>query len=46
MAATIEAGCLSDKDLIILSETLEELGLFQVPAIRARYDKALASAED
>ncbi|OHD20995.1 MAG: hypothetical protein A2Y38_09520 [Spirochaetes bacterium GWB1_59_5] len=46
MAAAIEAGCLSDKDLIILTPTLEELGLLGVPAIAERHAKALAQAED
>lgn len=45
-AAAIEARCLSDKDLIILSPTLEELGLFQVQQIRERWESAVKSAED
>lgn len=46
MAAAIEAGSLSDKDLIILTPTLEELGLLQVKKIATRHEKALAAAED
>lgn len=46
MAATIEAGSVSDKDLIISTPTLEELGLLKVPAIHARWQEALKRAED
>ncbi|HUJ61016.1 MAG TPA: VWA domain-containing protein [Kofleriaceae bacterium] len=37
---------LSDRDLRQLTPTLEELGLMAVPEIRARWDKAIASATD
>jgi hypothetical protein len=37
---------LSDRDLRQLTPTLEELGLFVVPEIRARWDKAIASSTD
>ncbi len=46
MAAAIEAGCLSDKDLIIYTPTLEELGLLKVPAIQGRWQQALKKADD
>lgn len=46
MAAAIESGCLSDKDLIIKAPTLEELGLLQVQTIRERWEAALKKAED
>ena len=46
MAASIEAGAVSNKDLIILSETLEDLGLLDVPAIKARWQAALKAADD
>lgn len=46
MAACIEAGVLSNKDLIILTPTLEALGLLGVPAIKARWDSAIQKAED
>lgn len=46
MAATIEAGSVSDKDLVISTPTLEELGLLKVPAIHARWQEALKRAED
>jgi hypothetical protein len=46
MAATIEAGCVSDKDIIMLTPTLEELGLLKVQEIRERHAAALARAED
>ena len=45
-AATIEAGGMSDKDLVILTPTLEELGLLQVQDIRERHEKAMLQAED
>jgi hypothetical protein len=46
MAAAIEAGALSDKDLIIYSATLEELGLLDDADVRARWEKAVKTAED
>lgn len=44
MAAAIEAKCLSDADLIILTPTLEDLGLLAVPDVKARHEAALAAA--
>jgi hypothetical protein len=46
VAAAIEAKALSDRDLIIATPTLEELGLLDVPDIRARWEKATRAAED
>ena len=46
MAAAIEAGSLSNKDLIIVVPTLEELGLLKVQEIRERVEAAIASAND
>lgn len=46
VAAAIEAGSLSDKDLIIATPTLEELGLLEVQEIRERWEKATKVAED
>jgi hypothetical protein len=46
VAAAIEAKALSDRDLIIASSTLEELGLLDVASIRARWEKAVKNAED
>jgi Mg-chelatase subunit ChlD len=37
---------LSDRDLRQLTPTLEELGLFVVPEIRAKWEKAIASSTD
>ncbi|MBI2569425.1 MAG: VWA domain-containing protein [Candidatus Schekmanbacteria bacterium] len=45
-AAAIEAGSLSDTDLIIFTPTLEELGLLAVPDIRARWRAAMDRAEN
>lgn len=46
MAAAVEAGSLSDKDLIILTPTLEELGLLEVSAIKKRWTESVKKAED
>lgn len=44
MAALLPS--LSDRDLRMLTPTLETLGLMADPEIRARWEKAIASAED
>ena len=46
MAAAVEAGSLSNKDLIILTPTLEELGLLEVKEVKAKWDRAVKKAED
>lgn len=46
LAAAIEAKVLSDKDLIIATPTLEELGLLEVQEIKARWEQAVKSADD
>lgn len=46
LAAAVESGSLSDKDIIILTPTFEELGLLKVQEIKARLDSALARADD
>ncbi len=46
MAAIIENNLLSDKDLIIRTPTLEELGLLNVPDIKARWERAIKNSED
>lgn len=46
VAATIEAGGFTDKDLIIFMPTLEELGLLNVQEIRERVDQAVKNAKD
>ena len=46
MAAAIEAGSFSNKDLIIATPTLEELGLLEVQEYRERWEKAVKAAED
>jgi hypothetical protein len=46
MAASVESGSLSDKDLIIYTPTLEELGLLKNDSIKARWEKAVKVAED
>lgn len=46
LAAAIEVGSLSDKDLIIATPTLEDLGLLEVQEIKERWQTALKRAED
>lgn len=46
MAAAVESEALSNKDLIIATPTLEELGLLEVPSIKQRWEKAVKAAED
>ena len=46
MSAAVEAGSLSNKDLIILTPTLEELGLLEVKEVKAKWDRAVNKAED
>lgn len=46
MAVAIDSGAMSDKDLIINTPTLEDLGLLEVQEIKARWDRAIKGAED
>jgi hypothetical protein len=46
VAAAIEAKSLSDKDLVIYTPTLEELGLLEVQDVKERWNKAVKNAED
>lgn len=46
VAAAMEAGSMSDKDLIILTPTLEGLGLLEVSEVRERWTQAVQTAED
>jgi hypothetical protein len=46
MAAAVESGCLSDKELVIATPTLENLGLLQVQEVRERWQSALSRSED
>lgn len=46
VAASIEAGSLSNKDLVIHTPLLEELGLLKVQNIRERWEQATKAAED
>lgn len=46
VAAAIEAGSMSDKDLIIYTPTLEDLGLLEVQEVKDRWQRALKGAED
>lgn len=46
VAAAVEAGSMSDADLIILTPTLEELGLLKVASVEKRWKEAVAKAEN
>ncbi len=46
MAAAIEAGSLSDTDLLLYTPTLEALGLLEVPDVRARWETATKATEN
>lgn len=46
MVAAIEAGSLSNKDLIMLTTSLEDLGLLGSGPIKDRWERALQEAED
>ncbi len=46
MTAAVTSGCLSNKDLVILTPTLEALGLLQVPEVATRWEKATKEADD
>lgn len=46
MACAIENDCLSDKEMIIVTPTLEQLGLLDVQDVRERWDAARQNAED
>lgn len=46
VVAAVEADCLSSRDLVIITPTLEELGLLAVPAVKDRWEVALKTATD
>lgn len=46
VGAAVEAGSLSNADLVILTPTLEELGLLEVEFVEARWTAAVAAAEN
>ncbi|MEQ8272030.1 MAG: vWA domain-containing protein [Deltaproteobacteria bacterium] len=46
LAVAIEAGSLSDKDLVILTPTLEALGMLEIPELKSRWASAVKAAED
>jgi hypothetical protein len=46
MAAAIQSGCLSDKDIILATPTIEELGLLKHPDTKARWDAAMQKQND
>jgi hypothetical protein len=46
VAAAVEAGSMSNQDLIIMTPTLEELGLLNVKSVKDRWRAALEKAEN
>ena len=46
LGAAMEAGSLSDKDLVILTPTLEALGMLEIREFKARWQMAVQAAED
>lgn len=46
VAASVQSGSLSDRDLIILTPTLEDLGLLQDPDVKSRWEQAMKKASD
>jgi hypothetical protein len=46
VAAAVEAGSMSNKDLIIMTPTLEELGLLDVEPVKTKWATARAQATD
>jgi hypothetical protein len=46
VAAALEAGCVADKDLIVLTPTLEELGLLELDFIQERWKAAVGKVDD
>lgn len=46
VAAAVEAGSFSGKDLIIFTPTLEELGLLKVQEVKEKLEAAVRAAED
>lgn len=46
VAAAVEAGALSDQDLVILTPTLEELGLLEDRDVKIRWEAAVRAAEN
>lgn len=46
VAAAVQAGSMSDQDLIIMTPTLEELGLLKVKAVEKKWKAALDQAEN
>ncbi len=46
MACAIDSGCLSNKDLIIATPTIEELGLMEDQSVRGKWEYAVRMAND
>jgi len=46
MSAAVEAECLSSKELIIATPTLEDLGLLKIQEIKERWERATREADD
>lgn len=46
LSAAIESNCLSNKDLIIVTPTIEDLGLMEIKEVKAKWDRAIRKSED
>lgn len=46
MVAAVQAGGVSPKELVILTPTLEELGVLDVPVVKTAWEAALKASED
>lgn len=46
VSAAVEAGAMSDQDLIIATPTLEDLGLLGVEPVKSRWEAAVAKVEN
>lgn len=45
LASAVEAGSMSNADMLLLTPTLEEYGMLEVPSVKARWDAANAAPQ-
>jgi hypothetical protein len=46
ITAAVESGCMSDKDLIIMTPTLEEFDLLKIKSVKLNWEIAIKNADD
>ncbi len=46
LSCAIESNCLSNKDLILITPTIEELGLMEIKEVKTKWDRAIRKSED